>query len=228
MTTSWDAHIEVACTCLTYVITRLPAQPLSGSIGVNIRKESLHNNLPFCNYAVVSWIAHLEATKRDNGCDTDANTKTQLLRLLLCLSDFLPNGLLIMSWLEASYIFGTSPSFKRLVQWSSWAKSLTGLYFSDDVRFLRLHDDISELSHYLPKLHEYWGSKLAVPPISLWEEVTAFTPCRLLPQSSSVKVHSLLAQELNNDYLSTQALCKISESTLDGLLVAVLSVWPER
>lgn len=229
-TTSWDAHVEIACTCLTFLTTQLPAQPLGGTIGAHVSKESLNDTFPFCNYAVVFWSLHLEATKCDITHDAH-NTEPAigaLHRLLLRLSTFVSHGLLLMSWMEARYIYGVPPSFARLKQWASWANGLTKLYFPDDNNVLRLHNDILDLSRYLPELDEYWGPKLIAAPECIWEEVTTFTPCRLLPQSSTTKVHSLVAEELSNDYLSTQALCKVSESTSDGLLVAVLSIWPSR
>jgi hypothetical protein len=144
------------------------------------------------------------------------------------LSTFASHVLLLMSWIEASYIYGLPPSFARLKQWSSWAKGLTKVYFPDDNNLLRLHDNILDLSRYLSELHEYWGPKLIGAPECIWWEVTTSTPCRLLPQSFATKVHSLVAEELNNDYLGTQPLCKTPEPTLDGLHVAVLRIWPSR
>jgi hypothetical protein len=230
-TTPWEANVEITRTCLDFLITELPAQPLGATSGVTATEESLNDMLPLCSYATSTWIIHLDATKCDISILTDNNdlaTKDQLHRLLLRLSTFLSQGLVLMSWIEASYMYGKPPPFHRLNQWLSWAYDLADLHFPDDIDLPRLYDDMGELTRYLMQVHEDWGPKLLSDPGCIWKEATAFTPCRLLPQSAAATVHSLITEEPNSDYLSTQCLCKVSESTSDGFLVGVLSVWPSR
>jgi hypothetical protein len=133
-----------------------------------------------------------------------------------------------MSWVEASYILGQPPSNGVLNQLSRRAASIGTFLHTESIDTAEIHDDLTELCRFMKEVHQYWGSKLMESPALVWEEVTAFTPSRLFPQTSAIKVQSLVSDEPDSDYLSTKCLCKVSVSSLNGLLVGVLSVWPSR
>ncbi|KAH6714527.1 hypothetical protein BKA61DRAFT_673850 [Leptodontidium sp. MPI-SDFR-AT-0119] len=230
-TTAWDAHIEITCSCLYFLTFALPAQPLGERLGKNATKDGLSRAFPFCNYAALHWTGHLEATRFDLSRtvgNSALSTKDQFDRLLHSLSGLLSKSFNLMSWIEANYVYGKAPPCEQLKQWSRWAKSLKELDTPQDLDMPSLCDDVAELVRYLPEIHEYWGSKLVKTPGCLWEEVTAFTPCRLLPQTASATVHSLITEDPNSDYMSTQYLCKVSESSSNGRILGVLSIWPSR
>ncbi|KAL2075301.1 hypothetical protein VTL71DRAFT_244 [Oculimacula yallundae] len=229
--TAWDAHIEITCVCLYFLTFGLPAQPLSKELGSNATMNDLSSAFPFCNYAALHWTGHLEATRFDPSQtvgDSAPTTRDHFDRLLRSLSSLLSKSLNLMSWIEASYVYGKDPPYEQLKQWLRWARSLEELDVPKGHDWVHLCDDIAELARYLPEIYEYWGSTLMKTPGSLWEEVIAFTPCRLLPQTSSATIHSLITENPNSDYMSTQYLCKISESSLNGRVLGVLSVWPSR
>lgn len=230
-TTPMEAHVEITGACLHFLTFELPAQPLGGTLGRSATKDSLSDVFPFCNYAALNWGTHLEATKFDvlrALQSEDFSSKDQFDLLLLSLAGFLSQSFVLMAWIEANYVYGKPPPFEPLRRWSSWSRSLKEFDPPQDLDVSRLCDDVEELVRYLPELHEYWGCKLIMAPGCLWEEVTAFTPCRLLPQTATTSVHSMVKDEPKSDYLSTQYMCKVSESTSDGLLVGILSIWPSR
>ncbi|OCL03838.1 hypothetical protein AOQ84DRAFT_137126 [Glonium stellatum] len=229
--TPWNCHIEITRRCLYFLTYKLPAQPLQGSLGSSVTHDALDKVFPFSSYAALYWIEHLQESNFDIvrvAKNNDFTTQDQFGDLLLALSRFLSQSFVLMSWIEASYVCGQAPSFELLQQWSNWAKNIRELHLPQDLDVNKLHEDVMELSCYLKELNEYWGSKLITTPGCIWEEVTAFTPCRLLPRIGVLTVHSLVTEELSGDYLSTKCLCKVSESTPNGLLVGVLSIWPSR
>lgn len=62
-------------------------------------------------------------------------------------------------------------------------------------------------------------------PGLLWEDVMAFTPCRVLTPAVGMKVKSLLSGSPKGRHFFSRHLCKTPELTSDGQWVVVLSVW---
>jgi hypothetical protein len=229
--TAWERRLEVTYTCLNFLTFNLPANPLGGSVGRNTTRKELDKSWPFCSYAALYWYQHLVATELDSSGTTkdhDSTAQNQLEPVILALSRFLSQKFVLMSWVEASYILGQPPSNPVLNQLSRRAASIGTFLHMESIDTAEIHEDLTELCRFMKEVYQYWGSKLMESPALVWEEVTAFTPSRLFPQTSAIKVQSLVSDEPDSDYLSTKCLCKVSVSSLNGLLVGVLSVWPSR
>lgn len=228
---AWESHLEISSRCLNFLSFEVPAQPLGGQLGLDRSDESLDQTFPLCSYAACHWVDHLLGTIFDIARvvkSKDFAMQDRFGGLLLVLSRFLSQGFVMMAWIEAMYICGHSPPYDGLERWLVWAKNLDELQFSELSDSQRLLGDVMDITQYLQEVDKHWGSQLRNTPGCIWEEVTAFTPCRLLPRTTAVKVHSLASDETIGDYTSTKCLCKVSESTPNGLLLGVLSIWPSR
>lgn len=54
-----EGHVEISNLCLRYLIYSMPAQPLSGHVGVDVDQEDMTVAFPFSKYAATNWIYHL-------------------------------------------------------------------------------------------------------------------------------------------------------------------------
>jgi flagellar biosynthesis GTPase FlhF len=220
-----QANILITRTCLEYLTFALPAQPLGGDVGCSANQRQLVQAFPLSIYAALHWSEHLvQGVPID---DSDSSIREMFNSMLHSLSRFLGGELVLMAWIEALYICGGSPVSTHLDKWSHCVEfhSIPG---AEEVEVKDILEDVKELSRYLRELDDFWGAKLVKNPECIWEEVVAFTPCRLLARTRAVQVHSLVADPPDDDYLSTTNLCKLSKASSNGLLAAVVSIWPSR
>lgn len=143
------------------------------------------------------------------------------------LSQLLSNESSRKSYIESFCILNaiSMTDFKCLEDWLSWAAS-EFLIGSNDEDIGNAIEVAREIIPYLRLLQEEWGSKLRERPFLIWDEVTAFTPCRHLGKPHHAKVSSLLSEGLTGDLTSSRYLCKVSEVSADHEHIGVLSVWP--
>ena len=225
-----QANILITRTCLEYLTFALPAQPLGGDVGCSANQRQLVEAFPLSAYAALHWSEHLAQVLLDPSVpieDSDSGIREMFRSMLHSLSSFLGQEFVLMAWIEALYICGGAPVSTHLDKWLHRAKSHS-IPWADETEVKNVIEDTKELSRYLRELHDFWGAKLSTNPECIWEEVAAFTPCRLLARTKAVQVHSLVSDSPGDDCLSTINLCKLSKSSSNGLLVAVVSVWPSR
>jgi hypothetical protein len=130
--------------------------------------------------------------------------------------------------MHACYFFGSIPPFEELQEWHDWALPIHDRLPQSKVDLGKQLDDVSELAQYLLRLDISWGSKLAHSPACIWDEVTAFTPSRLLSQTSDFRVDYLPVEPPEAAQEGAKQLCKVSETNSSGTYVTVLSIWPCR
>lgn len=225
-----QSNILITRTCLEYLTFALPAQPLGGDVGCTANQAQLVQAFPLSAYAASYWAENLAQVLLDPSVpidDSDLGTREMFNSMLHSLSRFLGQELTLMAWIEALYICGHPSVSTHLDKWLYWAKSHP-IPWADEVEVRNVIEDVKELSRYLRELHDFWGEKLVTNPECVWEEVVAFTPCRLLARTKAVQVHSLVSDPPGDDCLSTINLCKLSKASSNGLLVAVVSIWPSR
>jgi hypothetical protein len=228
---SVNSHLRIASLCLRYLSYHLPAQPLGGQIGTNVTQSNLDSGFPFCQYASLYWTEHFQILLDMDLVATDKVTldihRRWYRQALTSLASFLSQKFALMSWIEASCTFGQLPSFERVRNWMASTHGCRSLMPSR-VAYAKLSRDVCEFDLYLKELKNTWGSQLLSSPSIIWQEVTAFTSCRLLAKTASTTVDTLIAGKPIGSNLFHQPLCKISELSSDGLWVMILSVWPSR
>ncbi|OBS20415.1 hypothetical protein FPOA_06785 [Fusarium poae] len=219
-----QTHFHLAIRCLRYLMYHVPAQQLSGIAGRISDSRTLDESFPLLDYATGHWTVHL-------GLINDINATFRCVASLPdqqewwyhecanSLVNFLQQKKVLMVWIESCYASGQVPSFGKVVRWLNM--------FGNDNRE-QLQKDSREFEAYLQALETEWGSKLLASPSLVWGEVLAFTPCRLLPGATEMKVKSLIYGRPKGKKLFSRHLCKISELTVDGKWVVVLSIWPSR
>ncbi|KAI0543806.1 hypothetical protein F4679DRAFT_592262 [Xylaria curta] len=220
-------HFRFAHRCLRYLTHKVPAQQLTGKLNTQMDPPTLDKTFPLLHYAALHWTEHvrvvqaINSTLRGSGSIPDQhNWYTEFLSSLM---NFMKQKLVLTSWIEASYAFRKPPNFQSVVYWMSLLDLV--IKKSD---YAQLRGDCNDFGIYLQKLEEAWGARLLATPYLLWEEVIAFTPCRLLAKTDVADVSTLVSTKLNRRHIFPRHLCKISELTLDGRWVVVLSVWPSK
>jgi hypothetical protein len=225
-----DANHIIATSCLEYLTYCLPAQPLGGNVGKAMTVVILDQGFPLCNYAAGNWIHHLheatsiEATK--GICNPNINEHRD--NAFKAVDTFLRQKSIVMSWVEASYVFKHIIASSLLREWANSSVQKVDTGFDQNVDIQGTLEDAIDFSHYLEKLEDHWGEKLTKNPAIIWEDVTAFTPSRFLLANADTRVFSLLAETPTYSNISNSYLCKISENTPGGEAVGVLSIWPSR
>ena len=219
-----DLICNLARVCLRYLAYRLPAQPLGGRPGIRADPMNIESLLPFCKYSAQYWPHHLsDALLTPRGVHTG---KTCIEKVKTDVSRLLAQQFILMAWIEASYALGFFPDHGSVGLCSS-SEYLDSNLPQFDNHSASIAKDLSDLSRYLKDLHHDWGEKLHQSPHVIWDEVTAFNSCQLLPQTSIAKVVSLPAGALRYDP-SIDPLCKISDTTSDGTYILMLTVWPSK
>ncbi|KAF8849962.1 hypothetical protein BDZ45DRAFT_697133 [Acephala macrosclerotiorum] len=217
-----ESHFEILKCCVGYITYRLPAQPLSGNLGLDPNKKDLESAFPFVGYAATEWSSHLLPSFK---WGTITLNHASLDGLVEVMSNFLHQPLVLMAWIEACYVLGQSSETKYLNQWGQ--EVLSNKELVKGLKLSTIATEAVQLSQDLSKMHEFWGQQLRSRPGCIWEEVTAFNPSSLLARNTGITVHSLVAGN-SDDEQSAKPLVKMSRTSSDGNFVAVLGVWPSR
>lgn len=225
-----EAHAEIAMSCLLYLLHELPAQPLSGRLGVDPSKEDVNNAFPLCEYAASNWPFHLSATDIERSSPTrNSEDETQdFEELLAAISTFLHQPLVLMAWIEASYLQGSPPELEPLERWINAILQQKQHLPRIQSRRHTLAAEIVQFVGYLRKLRSDWGTSLTSNPGCIWEEITAFNPSPFLSQNSGIGFRSLVSRNALNPVQSSKEIMKVSVTTSGGTAIVTLSIWPSR
>lgn len=136
----------------------------------------------------------------------------------------------LMVYIEISYLLATArrTDLEALQCWLKWVTPECGLAHMEEERLNTVLHDAEEMGRYLLLLDDQWGSKLHERPELIWDEVTAFTPSRLLHETMGTRVYSLFSNHFNSQKVGSKYLCKVSETSKDQKYVGILSIWPSR
>jgi hypothetical protein len=98
-----EAHSLLAQECLSYLICRILAEPLSGDMRQKLPKERIDDGFPFSRYATLYWASHLKEcmmyVKSPIQCNSPSVTQA-FVALLRTLSKFIASKLVVNTWVE--------------------------------------------------------------------------------------------------------------------------------
>jgi hypothetical protein len=230
------ASLEICFTCLGYLMYHIPAQPLSGQLHVSTCTKNLEDTFPFLRYASTRWVEHLldcsflESYDRiQSRPGSRGITQEQVLQTV---SRFLGLNLSLMAWVESQYIFASaSRTFHNQRSWAMRMFDLSSEHGNPTQHHKRLRDIANEMLAFaddLLKIHADWKRTLNADPQKIWGDVTAFTSSRFLCSTRAVSVKSLAPALPPDDLVSGSCLCTISQNSLDGTELGILSIWPSK
>jgi hypothetical protein len=239
--TPTQAHNALATECLSYLLSRVPARPLSGDIRERIRPSDLSRHLPFASYAATAWPIHLEKGARflEESLDESdslglrpADTKS-LLQLLPTLEKFTYEKHNLNTWVEIQYL--VTDNILHLEGIRGWLALVERLSIGD-LRLLRKFKDLPyRLQRFLSELldlNTLWGETLRKHPYQIWGDVTAFFESEFLARTKAVFISSLAPSSLADSTLGSEPLATFSRNSAglgshtEGL--GCLSIWPSR
>ena len=229
-----EAEFEMARACLTSLMIRTPAQPLSGKLGCQASPKSLIDAFPFVKYASIHWINHLHGTinKTDASGISVASQEFKLLENITSIfSKILKIPVLLMAWLEAFNTFSEDPPFwEGLRAWANWLLDQATVPNQSGFKpnIVATCRETLEFSSDLESLYRNWGFLLKISPEKIWDGITAFTPSRFLASTTATVVNSLAPKSSGSERTAKNPLCTLSELASGGDFVAVLSVWPSE
>jgi hypothetical protein len=236
-----QAHNALATECLSYLLSRVPARPLSGDIRERIWPSDLSRHLPFACYAATTWPIHLEKGARflEESLDEPdslglrpADTKS-LLQLLPTLEKFTYEKHHLNTWVEIQYL--VTDNILHLEGIRGWLALVERLSVGD----LRLPRKFKDLPYRLQRLlselldlNTLWGETLREHPYKIWGDVTAFFESEFLARTKAVFISSLAPSSLADSTLGSESLATCSRNSAglgshtEGL--GCLSIWPSR
>lgn len=230
---SVDSHFDISRDCLRYLTHCVPAQPLSGSPDRDTTTQDLDEAFPLHNYALMNWLNHLEKCMAGpfESCVQSGDTSVQTSsfeEFQLAFSAFISHNRVQMAWIEGSYLLEECTKIEELRKWIDWARSSDNPFKEIVKQHSQVCDDAAEYVTYLRRLHDEWGFHLKKNPVCIWGELTAFTPSRLLEQTSSTRVDTFQTEIVTEEGTSSRPLVKISEVDTNGSFIGILSIWPSR
>jgi hypothetical protein len=224
------AHNRLSMECLSYLVFRVPAQPLSGDMRTRLPMTEIEEHLPFAKYAVDSWLIHLkmglELLTRTLPW-TRPTVMRPLFEVLRLVLKFTSTKLAVMMWIELRYILRPRTPYLASIEdccslMEPFTKENIPKEFQDLPARLRcFYVDMLALD-------KQWGPTLMENPHYIWNDVTAFISSQFLQRTSAVTVHSMAPTELGNSSHCSKSLATVSAESEGGRKVAVLSIWPTK
>jgi ABC-type dipeptide/oligopeptide/nickel transport system ATPase component len=235
-----QAHNELTAECLSYLLLRVPAKPLSGNIKAGVSKLELSSHIPFAAYAATSWPAHLEKGASFleeslimSGSALQRSDIQSILQLLPVLKQFTSAKLSLMVWIEIRYVIGSNISDLIGIRgWSALTRRLSGAYSQLPESFRDLPTTLDAFFTEFEHLDVQWGLTFKEKPHYIWNDSTAFMNTQFLQKTAAVSVSSMIASNFDDGTLSSEPLATCSYSvsnTANGdERLGNLSIWPTR
>ena len=223
---------ELATSCLSYLVFRAPAGPLSGHLAQTASASVVKSMLPFLKYAALEWPTHLGAMvskHRHLSRACSEHFRTKLETLLQLISNFL-SRLVPMSWVEALYMFTSADSGTHnyiqcnLLEWTNFASTLLIDY--DLTNFQIVLSSLKSFVYDLQALHKNWGETLSRTSHNIWNDITAFTNSPFFQQSSALSVEYLPIRGVRCSSSSSMPLTRTSNIDVRTGICAILTIWP--
>ena len=232
---NFDAHTELATACLSYVVFRAPAEPLSGNITQPANVLHVDAIMPFLRYAALKWPRHLLGTL-DNpkllaGYAWD-HFREKLGGLLRLLSRFLLSKIIPMSWIETVYTCAGHHKDTHLeicTHLSAWADEAGKLLSQFAVTCCAdLPQTLTAFSHDVTLLFKHWNSTLFRYPNQIWTDATAFTTSPFFQQSSALSLKILRNTTRRHVDSGTKPFNEIPRFRSGSALCATLTIWSSK
>ncbi|KFZ09338.1 hypothetical protein V501_05591 [Pseudogymnoascus sp. VKM F-4519 (FW-2642)] len=232
-----EAHCLLANACLSYLVNRIPAQPLSGDMRQGVSMHRIRNGFPLVKYACLYWTHHL---KEFLECNKDAiqarfqhsapSVTRGFLNLVKTLSLFLANKLFANTWVELQYMVCSHTDLLRHINdLGDCCDVMESLPTTSLPKGLReLLGKITYLHRDILALNSAWGPTLEENPHYIWNDITAFQESSSFMKTSAVTVRSMAPSQFDSQILTSKPLISLSKERDDGKMVGVLSVWPPK
>jgi len=219
-----EAHSVLAATCLSYFCQQIPPGPLSTDSQVTPDRQLQDKKYPFLHYSLQFWVAHACEGFGDSTCELfDNNMKDTAVGILLTwLTDFMRNKIYVSKWIEASFLFGITPTLNRLLIKFKCLRDTS----MDDGRHTqqlgRITSELEEFTLDLQTLNERWTHVLRVTPNEIWEpSIPTFTKSNFWVGTKEAKLSSLATHgSLPSSLIVIQS--QVSNSGLEVGLIKLL------
>lgn len=231
-----EAQSELTRDCLSYLMFRAPAQPLSGDLHKAASTNTINEAFPFLGYASGVWPVHLTETttafNERNGVVSESE-KLGFQSLTQVIAQFLSKALVLNAWVESTYTFMTEkevlPQYEKIQKWCRWATAAKG---TGNIALQSAFGDVpTELSAFIEDLkviNDLWKCTLHAGPNQIWNDITAFKPSPFLAKTSAISVKSMPTMNFGVPQLSHKPLTTVSAENQDGDRLGVLSIWPNK
>ncbi|KAH8675241.1 hypothetical protein BX600DRAFT_431834 [Xylariales sp. PMI_506] len=165
-----------------YLMNHVPAQPLSGSMGIDHGQDVIAERYPLLRRASLDW-PWLAIALLNSGMDQPANL---ISRTKTAIERYLRARISLTVWIEAAYRFVEPESTfeSQLHTWQSIRQRTRG---NDPIM-----DDIKELLRDLVNLDRDWGNRLSATPSAIWDDVTVFSKSRFWVSTAAASEEVLL------------------------------------
>ena len=202
----------LATSCLKYLSRHVPSGPLSGSAKVRPDKQVQQTMFRLLDYSLNYWVRHAE-----QGLDryelqetspmawTEDGSRQQFVEVV---RDFLNNREMIMTWIEASWLFGVPPSVGNLpsIFSSVLCRQASGVRLpaaSPSSKRMALEGLVLELDQFsrdLDKLNKSWGHILSEAPNEIWEpSILAFTKSAFWADTQDAAITNLGSSKVSGE-----------------------------
>lgn len=220
--------------CLSYLMTDIPAQPLSGSMRQRAEVSALKQRWPLLEFATFNWISLCLSSLKTY--EDKHGSWDEVANMIRNSMDFLEQQLRIMTWIEVLYTYeGSTVRLTSSVRDAIWMPSIG--YGIEPGQQNDLVSLIKELIDDLISIDGSWGNTLRENPAEIWGDVAVFAKSRFLKYTGAGAMESLAPrlekeeeeEEAGHTLISTDTpVFSISVSSADAATLGVLSIFPNK
>ncbi|CAG9990590.1 unnamed protein product [Clonostachys byssicola] len=216
------AKAQIVQYCVRYFKKRIPANPLSGQLGVTADANIIIHRWPLLKFASRNWMAFAVELLCSHEAEFSGN---QMEGLYTEINAFLQNQFFVMVWIEALYTLCPSEVYTSVEETRTNIEQMQLMQLAPN--WQECWQNLKELIQDICQLNLDWGETLTETPYEVWGDVGIFQKSKFLASTKAGTVESL-ALRLHQKGSSSAAgpLFSQSRSSLDTKRLAVLSVFP--
>lgn len=218
------AKAQIVEYCVGYFNKRIPANPLSGQLGVTADVNIIIERWPLLKFASRNWMTFAVELLCSHETEFSGN---QMDGLYTEIKTFLQNRFYVMVWIEALYTLCPSEVSTSLEKTRINIEQMQLMQLAPD--WQECWHDLKELIQDVCQINLDWGGTLTDTPYEIWGDVGIFQKSKFLASTKAGTVESLAAR-LHEKGTSNAVgpLFSQSRSSPDAKRLAVLSVFPCR
>ncbi|OQV09527.1 hypothetical protein CLAIMM_13640 [Cladophialophora immunda] len=167
---------HLAASCVSYLAKYIPPEPLSGSTNTTADLKIQTQRFPLLPYILQNWTFHVisamkyGSSKGNAAVDLEPEQVLGLTQLLNEIHSFILDKRAVMTWIEASWLFGAPPQLDGMAVFSRKNVSVRRCSTGADSQSLgNFFQDISNFSRDLKRLNTDWGHVLSKTSNEIWE-----------------------------------------------------------
>ncbi|CAH0017112.1 unnamed protein product [Clonostachys rhizophaga] len=221
------AHIakaQIVEYCVRYFNKRIPANPLSGQLGVTADVNIIIERWPLLKFASRNWMAFAVELLCSHETEFSGN---QMEGLYTEINAFMKNRFFVMVWIEALYTLCPSEVLTSLEKTRTNIEQMQLMQLPPD--WQECWQNLKELIQDVCQINLDWGETLIDTPYEVWGDVGIFQKSKFLASTKAGTVESLAARLHEKGRANAVGpLFSQSRSSPDAKRLAVLSVFPCR